>query len=60
MKVDKENKRKKARPAGIREIARLTGYSITHVCFASRGIRKARPLRAKMREMGLKFKTRAQ
>ena len=41
---------------GEREIARLTGYSPAHVCYASRGMRISRPLRAKMRELGLKFK----
>ncbi len=46
----------KLRAAGVREIARLTGYSPAHVCYASRGMRISRPLRAKMRELGLKFK----
>lgn len=46
----------KMRAAGVREIARLTGYSPAHVCYASRGLRISRPLRAKMRELGLKFK----
>ena len=46
----------KARAAGVREIARLTGYSPAHVSYASRGMRISRPLRAKMRELGLKFK----
>ncbi len=46
----------KLRVAGVREIARLTGYSPAHVCYASRGLRISRPLRAKMRELGLKFK----
>ena len=43
------------RAAGVREIARLTGYSPAHVCYARRGLRISRPLRAKMRELGLKF-----
>ena len=49
-------KGKKFRMAGVREIARLTGYSPAHVCYARRGLRMSRPLRAKMRELGLKFK----
>ena len=48
--------RKKPRAAGVREIARLTGYSPAHVCYARRGMRVSRPLRAKMRELGLRFK----
>ena len=47
---------KRTRAAGVREIARLTGYSPAHVCYARRGLRISRPLRAKMRELGLKFK----
>lgn len=47
---------KKIKAAGVREIARLTGYSPVHVCCARKGDRIARPLRAKMRELGLKFK----
>ncbi len=50
-------KRKRARPAGVREIARLTGYSPAHVCYARQGLRISRPLRAKMRALGLKFKS---
>ena len=46
---------KKCRAAGVREIARLTGYSPAHVCYARKGVRISRPLRAKMRELGLKF-----
>ena len=49
-------KKKKCRAAGVREIARLTGYSPAHVCYARRGMRISRPLRAKMRELGLRFK----
>ena len=49
-------KEKKCRVAGVREIARLTGYSPAHVCYARKGVRISRPLRAKMRELGLKFK----
>ena len=48
----------KLREAGVREIARLTGYSNCYVCITRQGQRKARPLRAKMRELGLKFKAR--
>lgn len=48
--------KKKAHPAGVREIARLTGYSPAHVCYARRGLRVSRPLRAKMRDLGLTFK----
>ena len=47
---------KKSRAAGIREIARLTGYSPAHVYYTKEGLRISRPLRAKMRELGLKFK----
>lgn len=42
--------------AGVREIARLTGYSPAHVCYARRGVRISRPLRRKMAELGLRFK----
>ena len=48
-------KKKKMRAASIREIARLTGYSPAHVCYTRRGLRISRPLRAKMRELGLTF-----
>ena len=56
MTNEPKSKRKKLRAAGVREIARLTGYSPTYVCITRQGQRKARPLRAKMRELGLKFK----
>ena len=46
----------KMRAAGVREIARLTGYSTAHVCYARRGVRISRPLRRKMAELGLRFK----
>ena len=46
---------KKFRMASVREIARLTGYSPAHVCYARRGLRISRPLHAKMRELGLAF-----
>ncbi len=46
----------KMRAAGVREIARLTGYSPAHVCYARRGARISRPLRRKMAELGLRFK----
>ena len=45
-----------ATAAGVREIARLTGYSPAHVCYARRGVRISRPLRRKMAELGLRFK----
>lgn len=48
--------RARMRECGVREIARLTGYSPAHVCYAARGLRVSRPLRAKMRELGLKFR----
>ena len=48
-------KRRKTRAAGVREIARLCGYSPAHVCYARKGERISRPLRAKMRELGLRF-----
>ena len=51
-------KRGRLREAGVREIARQTGYSPCYVCIVRQGMRKARPLRAKMRELGLKFKAR--
>lgn len=41
---------------GVRELARLTGYSPAHVCYMRRGLRISRPLRAKMAKLGLKFK----
>ena len=46
----------RCREASVREIARLTGYSPAHVCYTRRGLRISRPLRAKMRELGLKFR----
>ena len=46
---------KKFRMASVREIARLTGYSPAHVSYARRGLRISRPLRAKMRALGLTF-----
>ena len=48
--------RREERLAGVREIARLTGYSPAHVCYARRGVRISRPLRRKMAELGLRFK----
>jgi hypothetical protein len=51
-----ERTKKKCREASVREIARLTGYSPAHVCYTRRGLRISRPLHAKMRELGLKFK----
>lgn len=48
--------RPQLRQAGVREISRKTGYSICYVSIVRRGFRKARPLRAKMIELGLKFK----
>ena len=49
-------KRRVLRACGIREIARLTGYSPAHVFYTAKGQRISRPLRAKMRELGIKFK----
>lgn len=49
-------KKLKTRACGVREIARLTGYSPSHVSYVARGMRISRPLRAKMRELGIKFK----
>lgn len=53
-----ETTRKRTRylAAGVREIARRCGYSIGHVSMARKGLRKSRPLHAKMRALGLKFK----
>jgi hypothetical protein len=48
--------RPKLKFAGVREISRATGYSICYVSIVRRNMRKARPLRAKMIELGLKFK----
>lgn len=56
MSNTKTAKRTRARVAGVREIARLCGYSPSHVCRVRQGARISRPLRAKMREAGLKFK----
>ena len=56
MTNETRQKRTRLREAGVREIARLTGYSNCYVCIVRQGQRKARPLRAKMRELGLKFK----
>jgi len=41
---------------GVRELARLTGYSPAHVCYTRKGERISRPLRAKMAKLGLKFR----
>ena len=49
-------RQQRCREASVREIARLTGYSPAHVCYTRRGLRISRPLRAKMRELGLKFR----
>lgn len=54
-----EGRTRGRRAAGVREIARLTGYSPSYVCIVRKGERKARPLRAKMREMGLRFRPAA-
>lgn len=51
-----DGRKKGRRAAGVREIARLTGYSPSYVCIARRGERKARPLRERMRELGLRFR----
>ena len=56
MTNEARQKRARLREAGVREVARLTGYSPCYVCIVRQGQRKARPLRAKMRELGLKFK----
>ena len=48
--------RPKLTAAGVREISRATGYSVCYVSIVRRNMRKARPLRAKMVELGLKFK----
>ena len=56
MSIKKNQRAGKLREAGVREIARQTGYSPCSVCIVRQGKRKARPLRAKMRELGLKFK----
>ena len=55
MSTEKTTKRRRARVAGVREIARLCGYSPSHVSRARAGQRISRPLRAKMRELGLRF-----
>ena len=54
--TNQTKKRNRLHEAGVREIARLTGYSNCYVCIVRQGQRKARPLRAKMRELGLRFK----
>ena len=56
MSIKKNQRAGKLREAGVREIARQTGYSPCYVCIVRQGKRKARPLRAKMRELGLKFR----
>ena len=56
MTKGKTAKRTRLRAAGVREVARLTGYSPCYVCIVRQGQRKARPLRAKMLDLGLKFK----
>ena len=56
MTNNENSKRLRLRATGVREIARLTSYSPSYVCIVRQGQRKARPLRAKMRDLGLKFK----
>lgn len=46
---------KKLRPVGIREAARLTKCSPTHVWFIRHGQRKSARFERKMRELGLTF-----
>lgn len=54
-----EGRTRGRRAAGVREIARLTGYSPSYVCIVRKGERKARPLRERMRELGLRFRPAA-
>ena len=46
---------KKLRPVGIREAARLTNCSPTHVWFIRHGQRKSARFERKMRDLGLTF-----
>ena len=45
--------RPKLKAAGVREISRATGYSVCYVSIVRHNMRKARPLRAKMVELGV-------
>ena len=46
---------RKLRPVGIREAARLTNCSPTHVWFIRHGQRKSARFERKMRDLGLTF-----
>lgn len=46
----------KTRATGVREIARMLGYSAGHVCLIRNGKRKSRTFSRKMKEHGLRFK----
>lgn len=43
------------RVVGVREVARLTGYSPAHICYLRHGRRTSARFERKMRELGLKF-----
>ena len=56
MATGKTRKRRALRPVGIREAARLTGASPSHVWYICHGQRKSARFDRKMRELGLKFR----
>lgn len=51
----KRTETKSLRPVGIREAARLTNCSPTHVWFIRHGQRKSARFERKMRELGITF-----
>lgn len=55
----KRTETKLLRPVGIREAARLTKCSPTHVWFIRHGQRKSARFERKMRELGLTFEPAA-
>ena len=55
MAILKSNKRKTLRAVGVREAARLTNMSPSHVWYIRHGDRKSARFERKMRELGLTF-----
>lgn len=55
MATIKSNKRKALRAVGVREAARLTGCSPSHVWYIRHGQRKSARFERKMRDLGLTF-----
>lgn len=55
MAIVKNNKRKALRAVGVREAARLTNMSPSHVWYIRHGDRKSARFERKMRDLGLTF-----